>query len=129
MARMNCFAVKVTSFPQKAVQSWGAHLFCLFATCAILVVVTMQMDPVPHERSAWPGWAESLRRHGLENLVAWLLEAAGPLTVLGAQVLYFGGPLLRPALTDLQREALAGLLEDRDEALAFTAFLREEISL
>jgi hypothetical protein len=32
-------------------------------------------------------------------------------------------------LTDLQRDALAGLLENRDEALAFSAFLREEISL
>jgi hypothetical protein len=89
----------------------------------------MQMDPVSEARSAWHGWAELLHRHGLENLVAWVLEAAGPLTVLGAQALYLGGPLLRPALTDVQRDALAGLLEDRDETLAFTAFLREEISL
>ncbi len=89
----------------------------------------MLMDSDPEARSAWPGWAEFLRRHGLENLVAWVLEAAGPLTVLGAQVLYISGPLLRPALTDMQRDALAGMLEDRDEALAFTAFLREEISL
>ena len=89
----------------------------------------MQMDSVPKARSHWPGWAEFLHRYGLENLVVWTLEAAGPLTVLGAQALYIGGPLLRPALTDLQRDALAGLLEDRDEALAFTAFLREEISL
>jgi hypothetical protein len=89
----------------------------------------MQMEPIPAARSAWPGWAEFLHRHGLENLVAWALEAAGPLTVLGAQAIYIGGPLLRPALTDLQRDALAGLLEDRDEALAFTAFLREEIPL
>ena len=83
------------------------------------------MEPVSEARAVWPGWANFLRRHGLENLVAWALEAAGPLTVLGAQVLYFGGPLLRPALTDLQRDALAGMLEDRDEAMAFTAFLRE----
>jgi hypothetical protein len=89
----------------------------------------MQMDPVSEARSAWHGWAELLHRHGLENLVAWILEAAGPLTVLGAQALYLGGPLLRPALTDTQRDALAGLLEDRDETLAFTAFLQEEISL
>ena len=89
----------------------------------------MQMDPVSETRSAWHAWAELLQRHRLENLVAWLLEAAGPLTVLGAQALYFGGPLLRPALTDLQRDALAGMLEDRNEILAFTAFLREEISL
>jgi hypothetical protein len=89
----------------------------------------MQMDSVPEARSHWPGWADFLRHHGLENLVAWALEAAGPLTVLGAQVLYFGGPLLRPAWSDMQRNALADLLEDRDEALAFSAFLREEISL
>ena len=89
----------------------------------------MQMDSISEARSAWYDWAELLHRHGLENLVAWVLEAAGPLTVLGAQALYLGGPLLRPALTDMQRDTLAGLLEDRDETLAFTAFLREGISL
>jgi hypothetical protein len=92
-------------------------------------VNTMQMDPVSKSHSTWPGWARFLRRYGLENLVAWALETAGPLTVLGAQLLYFGGPLLRPALTDMQRDALAGLLEDHDEALAFSAFLREGKSL
>jgi hypothetical protein len=89
----------------------------------------MQMDPVPEMHSSWPGWADFLHRYGLENLVAWVLESAGPLTVLGAQALYFGGPLLRPALKDLQRDALADLLEDRNELLAFVAFLREEKSL
>jgi hypothetical protein len=89
----------------------------------------MQMDSIAETRSAWPAWAEFLRRRGLENLAAFVLEAAGPLTVLGAQALYFSGPLLHPALTDVQRDALADLLEDRDEALAFAAFLREEISL
>jgi hypothetical protein len=62
-------------------------------------------------------------------LAAWALEAAGPLTVLGAQVLYIGCPLLRPALTDAQRDALTTLLEDRDEVQALAAFLREEASL
>jgi hypothetical protein len=89
----------------------------------------MQMDSIAETRSAWPGWAEFLRRRGLENLAAFVLEAAGPLTVLGAQALYFGDPLLRPVLTSVQRDALADLLEDRGEALAFAAFLREEISL
>jgi hypothetical protein len=89
----------------------------------------MQMDSIAETRSAWLGWAEFLRRRGLENLAAFVLEAAGPLTVLGAQALYFSDPLLRPALTGVQLNALAGLLEDRDEALAFAAFLREDISL
>ena len=89
----------------------------------------MQMVPVSETRSAWHGWAEFLHRHGLENLTAWVLEAAGPLNLLAAQALYIGAPLLRPTLTDMQRDALASLLEDREETLAFTAFLREELSL
>jgi len=89
----------------------------------------MQTDFASGTRSAWPRWAEFLRSHRLENLAAWALEAAGPLTVLGAQVLYIGCPLLRPALTDAQRDALATLLEDRDEVQALAAFLREEASL
>ncbi|MFH1524464.1 MAG: hypothetical protein ABIF04_05830 [Chloroflexota bacterium] len=86
----------------------------------------MQTDFASGTRSAWPRWAEFLRSHRLENLAAWVLEAAGPLTVLGAQALYIGGPLLRPAFSDNQRNALANLLEDRDEVQALVAFLREE---
>jgi hypothetical protein len=89
----------------------------------------MQMDSNVETRSAWPAWAEFLRRRGLDGLAAFALEAAGPLTVLGAQALYLTGPLLRPAFSDNQRDALADLLEDRQEALAFAAFLREEILL
>ena len=90
----------------------------------------MQIDPIFLEaRSSWPRWADSLRRHGLENIAAWALEAAGPLTLLGAQILYISGPFLRPGLADGQRDALAGMLEDQEEALAFAAFLRKDQSL
>jgi hypothetical protein len=89
--------------------------------------VEMQTDFLPAARDSWPSWAESLRRRGLENLVAWVLEAAGPLTVLGAQVLYLGSPLLRPVVSNKQVDALAGLLEDSRETLAFAAYLRKEI--
>jgi hypothetical protein len=87
----------------------------------------MQTDSLPETRASWPTWAEFLRHRGLESLAAWALEAAGPLTVLGAQVLYLGGPLLRPAFSNGLIDAVAGLLEDHSEALAFAAFLREEI--
>ena len=87
----------------------------------------MQADSSPEGRSSWPTWAEFLRQRGLENLAAWVLESAGPLTLLGAQVVYLASPLLRPAVSNGQLEALAGLLEDQREALAFAAFLREEI--
>jgi len=77
-------------------------------------------------RTSWPAWADFLRRLGLENLAAWALEAARPLTVLGAQALYLGAPLLHPAFSDTQVGALAHLLEDDEEAQAFATFLREE---
>jgi hypothetical protein len=77
-------------------------------------------------RAYWPRWAEFLRHRGLGNLAAWALEAAGPLALLGAQALYFGGPLLRPALSDAARDGLTGLLEDEAERHSFAAFLRED---
>jgi len=77
-------------------------------------------------RTSWPAWADFLRRLGLENLAAWALEAARPLTVLGAQALYLGAPLLRPAFSNAQVGALAHLLEDDEEMRAFASFLREE---
>jgi len=87
----------------------------------------MQASSPPEGRSSWPTWAEFLRQRGLENLAAWLLESAGPLTLLGAQLFYLTSPLLRPAMSNGQLEALAGLLEDQREALAFAAFLRKEM--
>jgi len=86
----------------------------------------MQTDNLPDLRASWPSWADFLRRLGLENLAAWTLEAAGPLTALGAQALYLGAPLLRPAFSDAQAGALAHLLENDEETRAFAAFLREE---
>ncbi len=88
----------------------------------------MQTNSPIEARSTWPAWSEFLRSRGLEGLAAWVLEAAGPLTVLGAQALYLGSPLLRPMLPEDQVEALAGLLEDPEETHAFTSFLREKVS-
>jgi hypothetical protein len=101
-------------------------MFYCFTTCAILI--KMQTDSLPEARASWSQWIEFLRHHRLEGLVAWALEAAGPLTVLGAQALYIGGPLLRPALSNGQLDALASLLEEKSEAQAFAAFLREDKS-
>ena len=90
-------------------------------------LMKMQTDSLSEARASWPAWAEFLRRRGLEGLVAWALESAGPLAVIGAQLLYLGSPLLRPAFSNGQINALAGLLEDNGEAQAFVALLREEM--
>jgi len=89
----------------------------------------MPNDPLSLGRASWPSWAEFLRQHHLEGLAVWVIEAVGPLAILGAQALYLGGPLIRPVLSDAELSALAGMLEDQDELRNFTAFLREKGSL
>ncbi len=75
-------------------------------------------------RSEWSKWAESLRRLKLDVLAAWLLEAGGPLTVLGAQAVYLGQPFLGGKKLD----SLAHMLEEDEETQAFARYLRGETS-
>ncbi len=89
----------------------------------------MQTNSIAGTPPAWSAWSGFLHKYGLENLTAFILEAGGPLSVFGAQLLHFTGPFLHPLLSDARREDLADLLEDREEALAFAAFLREETPL
>jgi hypothetical protein len=83
-------------------------------------------DPTREDMAGWADWAAFLRRHGIERAAAWVLDAAGPLTLLGAQAIYLGGPLLRPAFSNQQIGRLAALLEDQQEVKKFTAFLIQE---
>jgi hypothetical protein len=75
-------------------------------------------------RSEWSKWAEVLRRRKLDVIAAWLLEAGGPLAVLGAQVVYLGQPFLGGKKLD----SLAHMLEEEEETQAFARYLRGEIS-
>ena len=75
-------------------------------------------------RTYWPTWAERLQNWKLTAFSAWLLEAGGPLILLGSQALYFA----RPFIGGEQVEALAHILEEDDEVHAFADFLREEAS-
>ena len=63
------------------------------------------------------------------DLVATILEAAGPLAVFGAQCLYLGQPFLKYSLPEGHLRALANLLEDPTETKVFADFLREEKTL
>lgn len=74
-------------------------------------------------RAYWPIWVDSLRRQGAADLVAWLLDAAGPLSILGAQALYLSQPFFSPSSMQGMR-ALANLLEQEDEARDFSALLK-----
>lgn len=90
-------------------------LFCAKANLKICYTSYMQT------RDYWPRWAESLRRYKLDALAASLLEAGGPLNLLGAQALYFGVPCLGEGA-----DALARTLESADEARAFASYLDPE---
>jgi len=70
-------------------------------------------------RKYWLRWVETLRRYQLHEITAALLEAGGPLTLLGAQALYFG----RGLIENDQLTALAETLEEDDEARAFASLL------
>ena len=80
------------------------------------------MNNMKSTREYWPRWAESLRHYQLHELTALLLDAAGPLALLGAQVLYVG----RAFIVNDQLMALAEMLEEESEAQAFASFLIKE---
>lgn len=71
----------------------------------------------------WPTWMDSLRRQKLDGLAIWLLEAAAPLHIIAAQILYVVQPLASPQ-AGLQMNALARLLEQEDESRTFAAYLK-----
>ena len=73
-------------------------------------------------RAEWSKWAESLRNLKLDGMVAWLLEAGAPLTILGAQALYISQPFVGGNKID----SLAQMLEQEDETQAFARYLRGE---
>jgi len=73
-------------------------------------------------RAYWPAWAERLQKWKLSAFAAWLLEAGGPFTLLSSQALYF----VRPFFGGDQVEALAHILEEEEDVLAFANYLREE---
>lgn len=73
-------------------------------------------------RALWPAWAAALRRWGVDGAAAVLVESAGPLNVLLAQLLYLGQPLVSGAKV----AAVARLLDDPQQAAQFAAYLREE---
>lgn len=77
------------------------------------------------DRHIWRYWARNLQRWGLTKWVAALLEALGPLTIIGAQFIYVSQPLLSGSRPGEQLDGLARLLEDSSTTRAFIDYLRE----
>lgn len=79
------------------------------------------------DRHIWQGWAQKLHSWGLGDWTASILENAGPLSWLGAQLVYLGQPLLGPATPRGHLQALVEVLENPESAKTFISILREEI--
>ena len=54
-----------------------------------------------------------------------MIEALGPMTILGAQIVYIAQPLLRSFVSENHLVALANLLENTEETQSFVTLLRE----
>lgn len=78
------------------------------------------------DRQIWQLWACNLHRWGLAEWIASLLEAAGPLNLIVAQLVYLAQPLAYDALPEDHWQALTEMLEDRNKAQSFAALLRED---
>lgn len=69
-------------------------------------------------------WIDSLYKLRLQDLTATILEALGPMNLLGAQLVYLSQPILSPFIPEDQSRDLAKILEDPSETSIFIEALR-----
>ncbi len=69
-------------------------------------------------------WIKTLYKLRLQNLTATILEALGPMNILGAQLVYLTQPILPPFIASEQSQEFAKILEDPSETALFIKALR-----
>ncbi len=74
---------------------------------------------------SWHIWARTLQQWGIEKGVASALEASGSLSILFAQLLYVGQPLLSGVVSSHSIGSLARMLESSEERQEFINLLRK----
>lgn len=80
----------------------------------------------PEDTAVMHSWAARLQQWRVHQVAAALLEAAGPLKIIGAQLVFIGQPLFTGLFSGKQLETLAGMLEEPDKTEKFIQFLRED---
>ena len=76
-------------------------------------------------RQIWASWARTLHQWGVNDLVAFILESAGTLNVMLAQVMYISQPLLSGAVASGSLQRFAQVLENPAMRMEFVSFLKE----
>jgi hypothetical protein len=69
-------------------------------------------------------WIKTLHKLRLHHLTATILEALGPINLLGAQLVYISQPVLSPLISQEQSDDIARILEDPSETADFITALR-----
>ena len=77
-------------------------------------------------RHIWERWARVLHRWGLKEELAAILEAAGPLVLLGAPLVYIGQPLFRNFVSVENVDAFVRILENPEDRRVFLTLLKGE---
>jgi len=80
----------------------------------------------PDQQTIMQGWANRLQQWHMHQLAAALLEASGPLRLVGAQLVYLGQPVLGGFVASEQLDTLAAMLEEPNQTDTFIRYLREE---
>jgi hypothetical protein len=81
----------------------------------------------PEQQTILQGWANRLQQWRVHQLAAALLEASGPLKLVGAQLVYLGQPILGGFVANEQLNMLAEMLEEPTQTKMFIRYLREEV--
>jgi hypothetical protein len=77
------------------------------------------------EQFFWSNWAQTLQRLKLTGIFLPLLEGAGPIRVILAQLMLAGIPFASSS-SKTQWMAAAEMLEDGEESRHFAEYLREQ---
>jgi hypothetical protein len=77
------------------------------------------------DQHIWRYWARNLQLWGVNTWAAAFLEAAGPLTILVAQMVYFSEPIFSSMEPEGKLASLARLFEDSSNRETFINYLRE----
>lgn len=73
------------------------------------------------DQQIWQSWANSLRRWGMAESAALLLDLLLPVSILAAQLIY----LSQPFFSNQSARAAGHLLENPDQIRAFAGLLKE----
>ena len=90
----------------------------------MLYLLTGELNFVTENRHIWIKWVETLHRWGMQETAAVVIEAAEPLSYLGAQAVYVGQPFLNAVFPKEHVSAFADLLESPENAQSFTQLLK-----